>query len=129
MQKQNWIIILIVSGLFLLIFSEIIDAVNAPKKEIPELKQDTWIAPSLFLDRELKGEERQLIIYGEELIANTAKYLGPNGSVAAITNGMNCQNCHLNAGRKSWAIIMVLLQPIIQSSAIEVEQSKQYIKE
>src|SRR5450432_1452962 len=40
----------------------------------------------------------QMIQYGHELIAHTAKYLGPKGSVAAITNGMNCQNCHVEAG-------------------------------
>jgi thiosulfate dehydrogenase len=50
----------------------------------------------------LEGEKRELVIYGEELIANTSRYLGPKGSVAAITNGMNCQNCHLNGGRKTW---------------------------
>jgi len=102
MQKQNWIIIFIVSGLFLLLFSEIMEAANTPEQKIPELKQDAWVAPSLFLDRTLEGKERELVIYGEELIANTSKYLGPRGSVAAVTNGMNCQNCHLNAGRKSW---------------------------
>jgi thiosulfate dehydrogenase len=48
------------------------------------------------------GEERELIIYGQELIAHTSKYLGPKGSVAQITNGMNCQNCHLQAGTKAW---------------------------
>lgn len=36
--------------------------------------------------------------YGHDLIANTAAYLGPGGSVAHISNGMNCQNCHLQAG-------------------------------
>ena len=46
-----------------------------------------------------KGE---LIRYGRELIANTAVYLGPKGKVAAISNGMNCQNCHLEAGTKPW---------------------------
>lgn len=102
MQKQNWIIIFIVSGLFLLLFSEIMEATNTPELKIPELKQDAWVAPSLFLDHTLEGKERELVIYGEELIANTSKYLGPKGSVAAVTNGMNCQNCHLNAGRKSW---------------------------
>ncbi|MFN4808676.1 MAG: c-type cytochrome, partial [Bacteroidota bacterium] len=102
MLKQNWIIILIVSGLLLLLFSEIIEATNSPEQKIPELKQDAWVAPSLYLDRSLEGKERELVIYGEELIANTSKYLGPKGSVAAVTNGMNCQNCHLNAGRKSW---------------------------
>lgn len=43
-----------------------------------------------------------LVEYGKDLIANTSKYLGPKGSVAALTNGMNCQNCHLEAGTKSW---------------------------
>jgi thiosulfate dehydrogenase len=42
--------------------------------------------------------EDTLTYYGHELIANTAYYLGPKGKVAAITNGMNCQNCHLDGG-------------------------------
>lgn len=41
--------------------------------------------------------------YGRELIANTSYYLGPQGKVAAITNGMNCQNCHLDGGTLPWA--------------------------
>ena len=41
-----------------------------------------------------------LIRYGRELIANTASYLGPKGSIANISNGMNCQNCHLEAGTR-----------------------------
>jgi thiosulfate dehydrogenase len=102
MAKQNWILIAILSGLFLLIFKEITEAINAPKKTIPPVPSEGWTAPSLYLDRELEGEKRKLVIYGEELIANTSRYLGPKGSVAAITNGMNCQNCHLNGGRKTW---------------------------
>ncbi|MEI2740291.1 MAG: c-type cytochrome [Chitinophagaceae bacterium] len=64
-------------------------------------KDSTWIAPSLYYDN-VKGEERTRIIYGEELITHTSMYLGPKGSVAQISNGMNCQNCHLNAGKKNW---------------------------
>lgn len=41
---------------------------------------------------------KQQVEYGKELIAHTAKYLGPNGSVQKMSNGMNCQNCHLQAG-------------------------------
>lgn len=41
---------------------------------------------------------RNKVEYGKELIAHTSKFLGPNGSVAQISNGMNCQNCHLNTG-------------------------------
>jgi thiosulfate dehydrogenase len=47
-------------------------------------------------------EEGELINYGRDLIANTAHYLGPKGKVAAITNGMNCQNCHLDAGERPY---------------------------
>lgn len=66
------------------------------------VNDSTWIAPSLFLEQEPMGAERELLIYGEDLIANTSKYLGPKGSVAALTNGMNCQNCHLSAGTLPW---------------------------
>lgn len=100
--KQNWILYLILGGLFTVIISEVIESLNTPSKEIPIIKEEEWNAPSLYSDHVLKGEERSLVIYGEDLIANTSKYLGPNGSVAHITNGMNCQNCHLNAGKKKW---------------------------
>lgn len=43
-----------------------------------------------------------LIRYGRNLIEKTAYYLGPKGTVAPISNGMNCQNCHLEAGTKPW---------------------------
>ncbi|HRI60968.1 MAG TPA: hypothetical protein PK228_14620, partial [Saprospiraceae bacterium] len=38
-----------------------------------------------------QNDTGDLVRYGRELIANTAAYLGPKGSVAKITNGMNCQ--------------------------------------
>lgn len=46
------------------------------------------------------GEAGEAIKYGRELISHTAKYLGPKGTVMQISNGMNCQNCHLEAGTK-----------------------------
>jgi thiosulfate dehydrogenase len=46
------------------------------------------------------GNYGNLIRYGKELIAHTGRYFGPNGRVASISNGMNCQNCHLDGGRK-----------------------------
>ncbi|MEY2704030.1 MAG: hypothetical protein RL407_92 [Bacteroidota bacterium] len=55
-----------------------------------------WKAPALEdLNLEPNADELQ---YGKDLIANTAEYLGPHGKVRAISNGMNCQNCHLQAG-------------------------------
>ena len=63
-------------------------------------EEGMWLPPS---DDELKKQvNAELIQYGKELIANTSKYLGPKGSIAAITNGMNCQNCHLKAGTQPW---------------------------
>jgi thiosulfate dehydrogenase len=55
-------------------------------------------APDPLSIKAEKGAE--LIQYGRDLIAHTADYLGPEGSVKAISNGMNCQNCHLEAGSK-----------------------------
>lgn len=43
-------------------------------------------------------EEGELIRYGRELIVHTALFLGPKGKVKQISNGMNCQNCHIDAG-------------------------------
>jgi thiosulfate dehydrogenase len=60
-------------------------------------KPDYWQGPSLA---EIPEDKKELVLYGRELIANTAAFLGPNGSVAQMSNGMNCQNCHLDAGTK-----------------------------
>ena len=62
-------------------------------------KTDTtnyWAAPDINTITDAK--QKTQVEYGKELIAHTAKYLGPNGSVMKISNGMNCQNCHLQAG-------------------------------
>ena len=101
--KGNWIIFLIIIGLLAVIISEFADTLTAPKQKLPSVAiNDEWQAPSLFRDHVLEGDERKKVIYGEELIANTAKYLGPKGTIAQVTNGMNCQNCHLDAGKKKW---------------------------
>jgi thiosulfate dehydrogenase len=46
--------------------------------------------------------DAKLIQYGRDLIAHTSDYLGPEGSIKPISNGMNCQNCHLAAGSKTF---------------------------
>ena len=58
-----------------------------------------WQAPDLS---ELENEKNKAeILYGKDLIVNTSVYFGEHGTVAAgATNGMNCQNCHLDAGTK-----------------------------
>lgn len=69
--------------------------------EIPVVKAladptSLWKAPDwASMDQEPNAAELQ---YGKDLVANTSEYLGPKGKVRAISNGMNCQNCHLQAG-------------------------------
>ncbi len=65
-----------------------------------KVSEELWKAPDTALIP--LTSEGKLIRYGRDLIAHTAKYLGPKGKVKAISNGMNCQNCHLNAGTKEF---------------------------
>jgi thiosulfate dehydrogenase len=76
-----------------------IDRVISKQHSADSSAQD-WRAPDIStLD---SSAESDLIRYGRELVANTSYFLGPKGIVAQITNGMNCQNCHLQAGTKPW---------------------------
>ena len=59
---------------------------------------DFWIAPDTNLINH--HQDSLLITYGRQLIKRTSYYLGPEGTVSKISNGMNCQNCHLDAGTK-----------------------------
>lgn len=71
-------------------------------KEIPEKITDAdaqlWHAPDTISIP--TGEAGEQIRYGKKLVSHTAQYLGPKGSVLQISNGTNCQNCHLAAGTK-----------------------------
>jgi thiosulfate dehydrogenase len=72
--------------------------------EVNKIDTSAWVGASQYqipLDTNQNGP---LIRYGYELIAHTAKYLGPKGTVQHSTNGMNCQNCHLEAGTKPWGL-------------------------
>ena len=57
-----------------------------------------WYAPEPLSIKQEK--DANLIQYGRDLIAHTSDYLGPQGTVRPISNGMNCQNCHLDGGAK-----------------------------
>lgn len=79
---------------------------DAPKEEtvasqsplVPEVKDTVtyWTAPDISTIAD--AQQKSMVEYGQDLIAHTAKYFGPNGSVSKISNGLNCQNCHLQAG-------------------------------
>jgi thiosulfate dehydrogenase len=75
---------------------------NRSNPQYTTIADTSWHAPSLFVDNEPLGESRDLLIYGEDLIARTSHYFGPKGKIQAISNGMNCQNCHLAAGTRPW---------------------------
>ncbi len=55
-----------------------------------------WMPQDISMLTDAKQKEQ--VAYGKELIAHTAKYLGPKGTVMQMSNGLNCQNCHLQAG-------------------------------
>ena len=63
------------------------------------IEPNFWSAPDV---NSVADEiEKAQLLFGKELVAHTAQYFGPNGSIEANkTNGLNCQNCHLDAGRK-----------------------------
>lgn len=73
-------------------------AITSPASITPV---NAWMAPSE--ESIPAGKKGEMIRYGKELVIHTSSYLGPKGSVAHLTNGMNCQNCHLDAGRKLFA--------------------------
>lgn len=66
--------------------------------EAKSIHTNSWQAPDI--NSLPDNADGNLIRYGKDLIANTAYYFGPKGKIAAITNGMNCQNCHIEAGSK-----------------------------
>lgn len=73
---------------------------DEPVIEPLDTSNDLWLAPS---ESEIpEGEAGEEIKYGKQLIAQTASFFGPSGSIKHLTNGLNCQNCHLDAGTKPW---------------------------
>lgn len=67
---------------------------NAPETAL-------WVGPDQQ-ELDTTTESGKLIAYGRDLLAHTAKYFGPKGSVRPMANGLNCQNCHLEGGTKPW---------------------------
>lgn len=62
------------------------------------IAQEYWTPPDS--NKILEEPNGELILYGRQLIQHTAEFLGPKGKVMAVSNGMNCQNCHLEAGTR-----------------------------
>ncbi|HEY5408853.1 MAG TPA: c-type cytochrome [Ginsengibacter sp.] len=85
----------------LIFFSVFLPACNInPDKEIlnDSIAQAPWYGWNKY---QIKPED-SLVRLGHDLIENTSYYFGPKGKIASITNGMNCQNCHMQAGIIPW---------------------------
>ncbi|WP_345954621.1 c-type cytochrome [Mucilaginibacter sp. PAMB04168] len=91
---------------------------------------DAWKAPDE--NTIPAGKDGEMIKYGRELVAHTAKYFGPQGSIAKITNGMNCQNCHLDAGSRLFGnnyASFIASYPKLSNRSGRVEQPEERIAE
>ena len=103
------ILLLIIVVLVVINFCGIGNGERKQTKEILELPVQAAVkdtAISVWNARDTaeinKEENAALIKYGRQLVANTALYFGPRGKIFHLSNGMNCQNCHLNAGTKPY---------------------------
>src|SRR6185295_172806 len=93
------LVILLTVTLLLVLFKPEVFHASLESQSI-SLKSKFWIAPDTStIPKNIYGET---IRYGRDLIVRTSFYLGPHGSVTQISNGMNCQNCHLEAGTKPY---------------------------
>ncbi len=99
-MSKNFLKYYIIIGLLLIVSGAVIFYYSLPGFRKYTLEHDpaVWDVPDI--DSLSPTPEANLIRYGRELIINTAKYLGPKGVIAQISNGMNCENCHLEAGTR-----------------------------
>jgi thiosulfate dehydrogenase len=104
-NKLIWVVLILVIAIvsmpFILYNTK--DNKPVPGESVAAADTDTtiyWMAPEISTITD--SAKRSLVEYGKELIAHTSKYLGPKGSVMQMSNGMNCQNCHLQAGTATW---------------------------
>lgn len=77
------------------------DTAEFSSRQLAELFESDWQAPDTStLSHDANGN---LIRYGRALVARTGSFFGPHGSISHTANGMNCQNCHMDAGTKLYA--------------------------
>jgi thiosulfate dehydrogenase len=101
--ESSWFPVIL--GLLIVIFT--LRSVFSSAEEKPDdfflLEPDDrneWKAPD---PSSLPHDEQGILVrYGRDLIVNTALFLGPKGKVASVSNGMDCQNCHIDAGARNF---------------------------
>lgn len=110
-MKSNWILIILLLVIAIVVINGVISmhktSVTAEKKFQSYLQSEpadtVWRGPGIY-QIPYYTDSGKLISYGYALIAHTSVYLGPKGIVAHISNGMNCQNCHLDGGMLPYAL-------------------------
>jgi thiosulfate dehydrogenase len=104
MSRRSFVIIVVVLAIMLTIVELILQNFKKNNNKDHSLTNvvidSVWIAPDTT--QIPHSPEGDLIRYGRLLISNTSDFFGPNGKIAHNANGMNCQNCHLDAGTKPW---------------------------
>lgn len=74
---------------------------RVPTQHAVSAPESLWVPPdTATIPHTPDGD---LVRYGRALIVRTAQYLGPRGSVARSTNGMSCDNCHIDGGTRPYA--------------------------
>lgn len=99
-MRSNWLLILLGIIIFFLTKDIVWDIKDPQAGFVMNSPADCWTGAGAY--QIPVDKEGELIRYGRNLVENTSYYLGPKGIVAHISNGMNCQNCHLDAGTKPW---------------------------
>jgi thiosulfate dehydrogenase len=102
MSRKTFIISVFSLAILLTIAELVFRDINHNENKTPPVVvvDSVWVAPDTSqIPHTPQGE---LIKYGRALISNTSEFFGPNGKIAHNANGMNCQNCHLDAGTKPW---------------------------
>jgi len=98
MASYRTAIILFVAVLMAFVFScSQADKTGLAEKK-PGAKPAIWTPPDS--NAMPAGDAGKMVRYGKELLTHTAEYFGPQGSIAHLSNGMNCQNCHLAGGTR-----------------------------
>lgn len=98
--RSHWFILSLIITILLVIISEMVFRA-VQRKQALQQKEKTVMLPDI---RSLNSSpENDLIKYGHELIVHTALYFGPHGRISTLSNGLNCQNCHLDAGTRLYS--------------------------
>ncbi|WP_246197897.1 c-type cytochrome [Chitinophaga agrisoli] len=104
-MREHWFPVLLIIVVVLVGGEELVTGLQQRRREEQAFPAYTagspadsaWRGPDKY-EIPRTSDSGRLIWYGHELIAHTSHYLGPRGTVRQISNGMNCQNCHLDGG-------------------------------